>query len=209
MRTKDVLEFWGKARPESEAGVAWHPVAYHLLDVAAVADALLKARPQTAQRADWLLGLQPEEARQVLVSLISIHDLGKFAPRFQQLATPLGWSWPSALTGLDASRLEPTVHTADGLLLWRKVLRAEFTQRIWVNGESAIDALECAIYGHHGRPVELASGPLAVFPAHAGMIRFGGGMAGRSGRVPRACGDDPTIPRVYGDASACSPRMRG
>ncbi len=161
MRTKDVLEFWGKARPESEAGVAWHPVAYHLLDVAAVADALLKARPQTAQRAGWLLGLQPEEARQVLVSLIAIHDLGKFAPRFQQLATPLGWSWPSALTGLDASRLEPTVHTADGLLLWRKVLRAEFTQRIWVNGESAIDALECAIYGHHGRPVELPSGPLA------------------------------------------------
>ena len=28
MRTQDVLEFWGKVRPESAAGVAWHPVAY-------------------------------------------------------------------------------------------------------------------------------------------------------------------------------------
>lgn len=32
----DILSFWGKAQPSHGATKSWHPVVYHLLDVAAV-----------------------------------------------------------------------------------------------------------------------------------------------------------------------------
>ena len=52
-----VLEFWGKAQAADGDAVTWHPVAYHLLDVAAVADEMLTMRPHTRGRAAWLLGI--------------------------------------------------------------------------------------------------------------------------------------------------------
>jgi len=44
------LEFWGKARAENELGPSWHPIAHHLLDVAAVTEALLGARSLVVRR---------------------------------------------------------------------------------------------------------------------------------------------------------------
>ncbi|MBA3557430.1 MAG: hypothetical protein H0W30_02410 [Gemmatimonadaceae bacterium] len=35
----EFLMFWGKARSRSDSAITRHPVAYHLLDVAAVAGA--------------------------------------------------------------------------------------------------------------------------------------------------------------------------
>lgn len=160
MNSKQVLEFWGKARSDTEMSAAWHPLAYHLLDVAAVADAFLNSRPFTLKRAGYLLGLAPDKARHFLVRFIALHDLGKFAPRFQALATPEGWAWPTALLGVDASRYEKSAHTTDGLLLWNRRLREEFAGRIWNSHECPLEAIENAVFGHHGRPVEDAFGRL-------------------------------------------------
>jgi len=118
--TSHVLEFWGKARPSENAEHSWHPVAYHLLDVAASADALLSMRPVTRARAASLLGLPQDDAHNLLVAMIALHDIGKFAPQFQLLATPGDWRWPTVLEGVDATRLERSVHTADGLHLWNR-----------------------------------------------------------------------------------------
>jgi hypothetical protein len=38
----DRPEYWGKARPEVTAAATGHPAACHCLDVAAVAEALLR-----------------------------------------------------------------------------------------------------------------------------------------------------------------------
>lgn len=35
-----IFKYWGKAKPDSSGGPAWHPLAYHCLDVAAVADVI-------------------------------------------------------------------------------------------------------------------------------------------------------------------------
>jgi CRISPR-associated endonuclease/helicase Cas3 len=155
MHIRQVLEFWGKARPAvGGEGASWHPVAYHLLDVAACADALLRSRAVTSARASWLLGMPESEAHALLVAMIALHDLGKFAPRFQQIATPEGWEWPTSLVGVDVTRLEPSRHTADGLLLWRDPAFDAVRHRIWPHGSRVMEALECAVFAHHGRPVE-------------------------------------------------------
>lgn len=154
----DILGFWGKARPAREATCAFHPVAYHNLDVAATADALLTARPLTLARGARLLGLAPDPARRLLVALIALHDLGKFAPRFQAQATPDGWQWPHLLGPFDPNRLPGTHHTTDGYALWGDGLRDRVGPRLWPAGASALEALAPAVFGHHGRPVQSADG---------------------------------------------------
>lgn len=145
------LSFWGKARSQAGAHIRWHPVAYHLLDVAAVAKAILRARPLAAERGCALLGLQPENLEQVIVALSGLHDLGKFAPAFQKKAPE---QWPTSVLGpLDSGSIADGHHTTDGLVLWHDYLRSETVRRLWPGAHQALNILAPAVFGHHGRPV--------------------------------------------------------
>jgi Cas3, HD domain len=62
------LRFWGKAGGDQPSEPGWHPVAYHCLDVAAVADLLLFASPRKLARLTGLLGTSADNARRFLVS---------------------------------------------------------------------------------------------------------------------------------------------
>src|SRR5712671_8125926 len=77
------LAFWRKAGGVRPGAPAWHPLAYHSLDVAAVADVLLRANPRRLAAFAGLLGTTIDSARAFLVALIALHDLGKFAAPFQ------------------------------------------------------------------------------------------------------------------------------
>lgn len=151
-----VLAFWGKARPDTDAAHPWHPVAYHLLDVAATAQAILAARPVTRARAGRLLGTAPDDAARLLVALIALHDLGKFAPAFQVKAPEL---WPASLGICAPERVRPGRHTDDGYVLWESRLAALARERLWPQGHHTLAALAPAIFGHHGRPVRNLYGP--------------------------------------------------
>ena len=92
-----LLQFWGKtdksehhARQEHE----FQPLAYHLLDVAASADAILDANPVRLGFLADLCEIEPDKLRRTLVCLIALHDLGKCASGFQGKVPEL---WPSAL----------------------------------------------------------------------------------------------------------------
>jgi len=64
----------------------WHPLIYHLLDVAAVACRMWDDALSEAQRT-WLqelLGLDEEAARRQLALLAAAHDIGKATPGFQK-----------------------------------------------------------------------------------------------------------------------------
>lgn len=144
------LTFWGKARPsEPPPAPQWHPVAYHLLDVAAVLRQLLLVRPLVLGRAAHLLGLSEDEALCLLPTLAALHDLGKFAPAFQSQAPE---HWPPALGALDPERILPGRHTEDGYVLWIHDLAESVGERVWRGGGDVLDALAPAIFGHHGRP---------------------------------------------------------
>ena len=84
MNTRDLKRFWGKAQPrEPGRGPAWHPLVYHALDVAAVGEALLRRDKGLKEHISNLLGLKPADAAPVLCYLLCLHDIGKFAKKFQ------------------------------------------------------------------------------------------------------------------------------
>jgi CRISPR-associated endonuclease/helicase Cas3 len=147
-----ILSFWGKARPESDRGPRFHPIAYHLLDVAAVAEELLRNRRLIVQRLTRLLGLAEEDTRALIVALAALHDLGKFAPAFQAKAPE---HWPVAALGPFPKEQAPIGrrHTEDGFVLWDERLAERLSSRVWTNGEDALRTLAPAVFGHHGRPV--------------------------------------------------------
>ena len=80
----DLFEFWGKAQPLNPGrGPAWHPLAFHSLDVAAVGKALLTSDRGLREHISNLAGLDPKESIPVFSYLLCLHDIGKFAKRFQ------------------------------------------------------------------------------------------------------------------------------
>lgn len=75
--------FWGKA--SRDGNLSWHPLILHLLDVAAVADALLDREPDsTKTHMSGVLGVDWGRARPWILLLIACHDLGKASPGFQR-----------------------------------------------------------------------------------------------------------------------------
>jgi CRISPR-associated endonuclease/helicase Cas3 len=147
---RDVLSFWGKAQPEEGSRESYHPIAFHQLDVAAVANAMLEARPTSRARAAALLGLGEDEAHRLLVALVALHDLGKFTPYFQSKAPDC---WPAALGELTSRWTTACRHTDDGYLLWRDVLAKLLIPRLWPDGEETLGILAPGLFGHHGRPI--------------------------------------------------------
>lgn len=150
MSAPPYLSFWGKARPTSDGGPTWHPVAYHLLDVAAAMEALLAARPVTRSRAARLLSLEEAEVVPLLVAMASLHDLGKFARPFQSRCPDL---WPGVLGVLDHASVPLRNHTEDGWSLWDHVLRGRLSPDPWPLPECVDVPLMRAVFGHHGRPL--------------------------------------------------------
>ena len=85
--TMEICRFWGKARPcDSDRGPEWHPLAYHSLDVAAVGEVLLTGDRGFGECFSRLLGLPREEAVPLIRYLLGLHDIGKFARKFQAKA---------------------------------------------------------------------------------------------------------------------------
>lgn len=63
------LSFWGKAQAREEATHQWHPVAYHLLDVAATADEIVRVRPLALRAGARLLGTSEADAHRLLAAV--------------------------------------------------------------------------------------------------------------------------------------------
>jgi CRISPR-associated endonuclease/helicase Cas3 len=120
-----------------------------LLDVAATVGAILDARPLAAARASRLLGLSPADAKQLLVALASLHDLGKFTPAFQAKAPEY---WPRVLGEFAPSLAVRRAHTDDGFLLWNDTLEELFGDSIWHGESASLNLLAPAVFGHHGSP---------------------------------------------------------
>jgi CRISPR-associated endonuclease/helicase Cas3 len=127
--------FWAKSLFDG----SWHPLALHLLDVAASADAILAREPsQTRERVARILGLSWDLARPWLLLLIACHDLGKGSPGFQ-------CKWRN-LSGLDAGGSPDT--TVNHAFVSQVELTSLLIELGWHEdaAELAADAVGC----HHG-----------------------------------------------------------
>lgn len=131
---------WAKSnsskQPDNEA---WHPLTLHLLDVAAVADALISREPEsTRARLEVLLGLDWNAARPWLLLLIACHDLGKGCPGFQ-------CKWKN-LSGLDAGASPDT--SVNHAFVSQIELLSLLIELGWP--EEAADLVADAVGCHHG-----------------------------------------------------------
>lgn len=147
------INFWGKAGGASSGQPAWHPVAYHSLDVAAVAEALLDQDPCRLATLAALLGTSSENARRFLVCLVALHDVGKFSRDFQAKCPEL-WA-ETAGPQLGDWRPSPPIsrHDQDGYAV-RELLGLRKLLSPATEGWSAttFNPLWAAVAGHHGQP---------------------------------------------------------
>ena len=150
----DLLFFWGKARPLDPArGPIWHPLAYHSLDVAAVGEALLAERRGPGCGLPHLLGLPREAAAPVICFLLCLHDIGKFARKFQAKAPS---HYPDCFDDDPCLLSASYDHGVGGLRLFdadpdRFKLPGGSNARAW-------RPLISAVTGHHGAPPEAGFG---------------------------------------------------
>ena len=142
------LSFWGKARPlDPDRRPQWHPLPYHCLDVAAVGEALMTRHRGLRQSLLDLLGLPSEDFIPVLCFLLCLHDIGKFAKKFQAKVPAL---YPGCPGDDPASVPDRYDHGAGGLRLFDADdglfhLPSGSSHRVW-------RLLVSAVVGHHGAP---------------------------------------------------------
>ena len=129
--------------------VKCHPVAYHCLDVAAVARELLRIRPAMLERMAGRVQARPDELEKLVVFLIALHDIGKFSRGFQALVPQF---WPEKALG--PFREAPYIsHWQLGfdMLLARNNIMA-LAEKLEQRDAYGLNPLLMAIAGHHGRP---------------------------------------------------------
>lgn len=135
-----VKGFWGKARPVPGAAHAHHALAYHCLDVAAVAVAYLRRAPALRRLIADTLGV-PDDERLIgwLAFWLALHDIGKFGEDFQGQCPELFHE----LRGREPRLLgSPGVrHDSTGLLLWMDKLARVAARGAWFGPQTA-DAME-------------------------------------------------------------------
>lgn len=117
-----LFSFWSKtdrlrasdSEAVHDASLDFHPLIYHLLDVAACAKALLR---RERSRVEWLAkscNVDAEALSRCFVALIALHDIGKCARGFQGKVLQL---WPEYLGPKPAKELSVR-HDAAGVWLF-------------------------------------------------------------------------------------------
>ena len=180
----DIVRFWGKAQPlDPDRGPQWHPLAYHSLDVAAVGEALLTSQPRLSDDFSAWLNVPREAVVPLLRYLLCLHDVGKFAKRFQAKVPS---HYPECFDDDPAGVATRFDHGAGGMRLFnaepeRFPLPEGARARAW-------PPLVSAVTGHHGAPPEYRSderlpslwpdfGQAGIEAAHAFIERAHGLLA--------------------------------
>jgi CRISPR-associated endonuclease/helicase Cas3 len=156
---QDLAIFWGKARPPADRpSPSHHPLIFHSLDVAAVGQALLARWPGLATRLAAAFGLEVEAATGLIIRLLALHDLGKFARRFQakspQHYDPSFGPIDHVPTNYD--------HASGGYSL----LQSDSGLRQGLPEWPGLSRLAAAVTGHHGAPPRTLPDLRAIFHRH-------------------------------------------
>jgi CRISPR-associated endonuclease/helicase Cas3 len=143
----DYPRFWGKQRGAIEGGATWHAAAYHCLDVAASAQALLETNGLLRHRLAELLKIPERQVIDLMTFWMALHDIGKFSAPFHSQVEDL---WLSEMGDRSTVSATPR-HGEAGFLLWHKALAADLTA--WLPDGRRLVPLARAVFGHHGAPV--------------------------------------------------------
>ena len=144
----NILDFWGKAQPrDPDKGSEWHPLVFHCLDVAAVGEVLINRHHGLRTHLAQMMKLSEKEVRLIFRYLLCLHDVGKFAKKFQAKVPKY---FPDCFKDDPRRMAHIYDHGAGGLRLF-DTDRASFNlpnnihSDIWRMFTSAVT-------GHHGAP---------------------------------------------------------
>lgn len=159
-----MYRYWGKA---SKTDASFHLLVYHCLDVGAVLRCLLDADSFVRGRLAALTpALAPSDLEALLLSFAVLHDMGKFAPAFQNMR-------PDLVTRLDGPAAKGPItnehHSHLGqLAFFDKTVRpawpAAFQAMDPADARDLLSPLAQAAFGHHGRPPKELPGTNLRFP---------------------------------------------
>jgi CRISPR-associated endonuclease/helicase Cas3 len=157
-----LFSFWAKTSPaqapDLEGGFRpspiFHPLIYHLLDVAACAEALLRQEAKRMNRLAHACGIDADVLSRCFVTLIALHDIGKCAFGFQGKVPDL---WPEIL-GSPPKQVVPVRHDAAGA--WLLTANARLAKIVATLLPDILPSkLVQAVCGHHGEPIDRQSFP--------------------------------------------------
>lgn len=141
----ELLTFWGKTAADEGVTARSHPALLHMLDVGAVAHCLLEAG---AWAAPAFVDADSTAIRRAIVSLVALHDIGKFTRPFQGKVPQL---WPPVLGPFAASPgFQPHDTAGYWLLSGARGIEPVALFDGWLASQRA--SLWRAVAGHHGRP---------------------------------------------------------
>ncbi|EKE71704.1 CRISPR-associated helicase/endonuclease Cas3 [Gallaecimonas xiamenensis] len=151
-----IYRYWGKARKDDNLqGDAYHLLPYHSLDVAAVGWWLLSERFGYGAMLAKKLALPQAQLQRLFAFFLSVHDLGKFARAFQNLAPDLS---DKLVPSLDAYRYTER-HDSLGFWLFKQseVIKSQLADRCCLPARKIASSgtLDCwlqIVTGHHGQP---------------------------------------------------------
>ena len=158
----DILSFWGKAQPvDPSEGPDWHPLVFHSLDVAAVGEALLESDSGLRDRLCALTGVDSGFVLPLVCYLLAIHDVGKFAKRFQ---AKVPHRFPACFSKDPSDEATGYDHGNGGLRLFDVCEDAFRLPR--GTGSRAWRPLIAAVTGHHGSPPfgDRGAGIVSLYP---------------------------------------------
>ena len=146
------FSYWAKS--DSAADRRFHAIPYHSLDVAACAWQLLTTQSTLRSRLSVLVGIEPQQLRDLVCFFVSLHDLGKFSSAFQGLIPAL-----MPRDCIAGAPYDPR-HDSLGFFLWQERLSAILWERNVFppdhgDEEEWLDLLDHwarAVTGHHGQP---------------------------------------------------------
>ena len=144
---QNYLRFWGKQRGAIDGGANWHAAAYHCLDVAASARALLEANELLRRQLAVLLAISEQQLVELMTFWMALHDVGKLSAPFNAQLDEL---WLPEM-GERADVPDTPRHGEAAFLLWDKVVAADLIA--WFPEGRRLVPLARAIFGHHGQPV--------------------------------------------------------
>ncbi|OGT98753.1 MAG: hypothetical protein A2X80_06055 [Geobacteraceae bacterium GWB2_52_12] len=143
------FRYWGKAERD---GDRFHLLPYHCLDVAAVGWLLLEKNVLLRHRFAMITGIGESDVCRWLVSLLALHDIGKFSESFQNLRQDL----LEQLQGIASKKSYQVKHDRLGYMFLKSSMEnetltvpPELPFDVW---QDVVMAMVRPFTGHHGVP---------------------------------------------------------
>jgi hypothetical protein len=111
-------EVLGQAEGSHRSGANWHAAAYHCLDVAASANALLEANDPLRRQLAELLPIPERQLIDLITFWMALHDVGKFSAPFNVQIDDL---WLPEMGERSSSKTAPALARPRPLSYWRIV----------------------------------------------------------------------------------------